>query len=79
MLVSIAESAIVYADLSGERPNCYYETGFAHALGKNLILAINSSYSRHFDISGYRFITWDTEHDLREKLTSRLEAMVGKR
>jgi len=79
MLTSIAESTIIYADLSGERPNCYYETGFAHALGKNLILAINTKYERHFDIAGYRFIQWETEQELREQLTSRLKVIVGRK
>ncbi len=40
VLESIAESQFVLSDLSGERPNCYYETGFAHALGRELILTI---------------------------------------
>src|SRR3972149_9074571 len=40
VLRHIAESKYILADLSGERPNCYYETGFAHALGKQMILTI---------------------------------------
>jgi nucleoside 2-deoxyribosyltransferase len=72
ILEHIARSKYVLADLTGERPNCYYECGFAHALGKELIFTIKASQNIHFDLAGYRFITWNTEADLRRKLRQRL-------
>jgi hypothetical protein len=75
MLTAIAESTVVFADLSGERPNCYYETGFAHALGKDLILTKRSADKLHFDLSAHRIILWDVESELRSKLRNRLVAM----
>jgi hypothetical protein len=33
VLENIAKSRLVLADLSGERPNCYYEAGFAQCSG----------------------------------------------
>lgn len=71
VLKNIAESKYVLADLSGERPNCYYETGFAHALGKRLILTIKRTDTIHFDLAAYRFIQWDTEAELRKSLRKR--------
>jgi hypothetical protein len=76
ILETIAKSRYVFADLSGERPNCYYETGFAHALGKDLILSIRKEDTIHFDLSGYRFIIWETESDLRNSLRQRLEGIT---
>jgi hypothetical protein len=76
VLEEIASSKYVLADLSGERPNCYYETGFAHALGKQIILTIMKSDRIHFDLAGYRFIQWDTEAELRRELRKRFAELV---
>lgn len=62
------------AELSGERPNCYYEAGYAHAMGKELIFSIHSESKIHFDLSSYRFIRWKTEADFRKQLLERLES-----
>ena len=40
ILESIAKSKIVLVELSGERPNCYYEAGYAQAIGKEIIFCI---------------------------------------
>ena len=77
ILEAIATSRFILADLTGSRPNCYYEAGFAHALGKELILTIRSPEAVHFDLAGYRFIEWETEADLKRKLTSRLRAALS--
>jgi len=78
VLENIARSQIVFAELSGERPNCYYECGCAHALGKEIIFAIRKEEAIHFDLVSYRFIQWDTEEDLRKKVQERLDAIVSR-
>ncbi len=78
ILQNIAASRLVLAELSGERPNCYYEAGFAHALGKELVFCIRTGDAIHFDLAGYRFIVWDTEAHLRRELRSRLESIASK-
>jgi len=75
ILEKIAESKYIVADLSGARPNCYYEAGFAHALGKEIILTIRDGESAHFDLQGHRFIQWKTESDFKRQLTKRLKAL----
>lgn len=76
MLNAIEESRIVLADLSGERPNCYYETGYAHAVGKELILTIRKTEEVHFNLSVHRFIKWETEAELRKQLNERFASIV---
>lgn len=76
MLHHIAKSKYVLADLSGERPNCYYESGYAHALNKELIFTIRASDKIHFDLAGYRFIQWETESELHWKLRERFTSFA---
>ncbi len=71
VLDEIATSMYVLSDLTGSRPNCYYETGFSHALGKELILTARSDEAISFDLAGYRFIKWETEQELRQELKKR--------
>jgi|RhiMetdeSRZDD1v2_1073273.scaffolds.fasta_scaffold444001_2 hypothetical protein len=74
ILESIASSKIVLIELTGERPNCYYEAGYAHALGKEIVFCIHTNDTVHFDLAGYRFIRWGTEAALRRNLRERLGA-----
>jgi hypothetical protein len=78
ILEHIAQSRLILADLSGERPNCYYEAGFAHALGKDMVFAAHQKYQIHFDLAGYRFIRWHTEADYRHQLKERLISIRAK-
>ncbi|WP_062058016.1 hypothetical protein [Cellvibrio sp. OA-2007] len=79
ILENIAKSRLVISDLSGERPNCYYETGFSHALGKDIILTIHKDSDVHFDLTNYRFIKWGTEKELRDRLRERMSSMLRDR
>lgn len=75
ILEEIAQSAVIIADLTGERPNCYYEAGFAHAIGKEIIFTVRKGSLVHFDLAGHRFIEWETEDDLRKSLLKRFRAI----
>jgi len=75
IIEKIAESEVIYADLTGERPNCYFEVGAALVMGRELILSIKKGEKIHFDLLGNRFIKWSTEDELRKKLRYRLDAI----
>jgi nucleoside 2-deoxyribosyltransferase len=74
ILEKIERSALVVADLTGGRPNCYFEAGYAHALGKHMVLTIHRDDRPAFDIAGNRFIIWSEATDLRDALRKRFEA-----
>lgn len=69
----IEGSSLVLADLTDERPNCYYEAGYAHALGKKVVLTAREGTVIHFDLKTHRVIYWKNEQRLRERLTKLLQ------
>lgn len=76
ILELIVKSEVILADLTGERPNCYYEAGFAQALGKEIIFSIKEGENKHFDIQNYRFIQWKNKSDFKKKLRIRLASLT---
>ena len=72
---TIAELLVRYLLFGAPGPNCYYEAGFAQALGKPMIFCIHEKYKIHFDLATYRFIVWNSEAVLTRKLKVRLESM----
>jgi hypothetical protein len=68
----IKRADYLVADLTHERPNCYYELGYAHALGKRVIVTARKGATIHFDVKDWNFIQYDGAVDLCEKLTKRL-------
>ncbi len=78
IIEAIASSEVVLCDLTGARPNCYYEAGLAYALGRSLILTIQDPERPAFDLSVNRFIMWKSEEDLDARLRDRLIAIMNK-
>ena len=54
----IAKADIVVADLTGHNPNVFYETGYAHALGKLTILLTATGDDIPFDLKHYPHIAY---------------------
>lgn len=76
----IRSAQFVVADLTDERPSCYFEAGYAEALGKKVIyVASKQSVAKpgtkttiHFDI--HMNMNYFTNHEeLKEKLSSAIE------
>lgn len=79
ILDEIKTSEFLLGDLTGERPSVYYEVGYAHSLGRRVIMYKESGTSIHFDLAAYNCPEYTGLRDLREKVIKRLESMTGRR
>lgn len=80
IIAEIRRSLFVVADYTGHRGGVYYEAGFAHGLNLRVFFTCrkDSIDDLHFDVRQYNCIDWKTEEELRVRLTSRIEAVLGR-
>ena len=77
MLAAIAHSDLLIADITYDRPNVYYELGFAHGLGRPVVLLARNGTELHFDIKDYNTIFYKNFKELHSKLSSRLDKLIS--
>lgn len=61
IFTQISKARFLIADTTGKNPNVFYELGYAHALGKKVILLIQDTRDISFDIAGLRHIPYKPE------------------
>jgi hypothetical protein len=74
----IQKSKLLIVDLTGSRPNVYYELGYARALGKQIILTAKTGEKPHFDVSHQNTIFYNNSTELEKALNARLRAIFHK-
>ena len=69
----INKSDILVADMTGRNPNVFYEVGYAHALGKIVLLLTKNADDIPFDLKHYPHIVYGSSISrLRNDLSERL-------
>ncbi len=79
IMADIRRAQFMIAEFAHHRGGVYFEAGYALGLGKLVIWTCRSQDFHdkvHFDTRPYNHILWDTEADLREKLTNRMRALI---
>ncbi len=86
ILDHIDSAVMLVADLTFERPNCYYEVGYAHAKEKKVILSARFDHDPrrpgrshgdpkiHFDLDNHKITFWryDILPELRREMKERI-------
>lgn len=78
VLKQIRNCEFLIADLSDDRPNVYYEVGYAHACGRRPILYRKQGTNLHFDLAAFGCPEYQNATTLKALLKKRFEAILGK-
>lgn len=77
MLSMIRRARFIVADLTHERPNVYFELGYARGIGKTVITILREGTERHFDIYDWTHISYMDSRPLERLLIERFEHEVA--
>jgi TIR domain len=78
-IIEMIQSAfLVVADLSHERPNVYFELGYARGLGKTVITIARKDTNIHFDVKDWVYIPYVDSRLLERDLAKRFEYEIAR-
>lgn len=69
----IEDCLLVVTDLTHERPNVYFELGYARGVGKTVITTAREGTSVHFDVKDWTCMTYNDSRKLEKQLRGRFE------
>jgi len=74
----IERADIVIAEMTGRNPNVFYEVGYAHGLGKPVVLVTKSADDIPFDLRHYPHVVYaDSITNLKRELQKRMAVLVA--
>jgi hypothetical protein len=76
ILERIKSHRFLISDLTHERPNVYYEIGYAHGMQKEVVLTAQKNTKVHFDIANYNVIFYGSGTELEARVATRLRARI---
>jgi|SRR5271165_3342858 len=75
----IERAEFIICDLADEKPNVYYELGYAHGVGNqdtDILLIAKEETILHFDVAPLRVQFYSSTENLRTIVSSGLKAMM---
>jgi len=78
ILESIRKAEFVIVDLTGSRPNVFYEAGYAQGIGKTPIYVARDGTPLAFDLKDYPVIFFRNMKELKDRLEGRLRGLAAK-
>jgi hypothetical protein len=84
IISEVRRAQFIVADLTGQRPNVYFEAGFARGLGREVIWCCRADQldgpdGLHFDIRHFGHVVWNNSAELRTKLADSIRANIVRR
>jgi hypothetical protein len=79
IMSSIRKAKLVVVDLTHERPNVYFELGFARGLGKTVITIMRAGTEPHFDVRDWTYLPYIDSRPLERDLVERFKYEVEQR
>lgn len=74
----IAKADLIVADMTGRNPNVFYEVGYAHALGKTVILLTRDGVDIPFDLKHHYHLVYEGSiTKLKEELQKRIRYHIS--
>lgn len=78
-IINMMNSArFIVADLTHERPNVYFELGYARGLGKTVITTAREGTNIHFDVKDWAYISYTDSRILEQDIKKRFEYELSK-
>jgi hypothetical protein len=78
IFLNIKKSAFCITDLTEEKPNVYYELGYAQGQGKHVIVTAYENSELPFDVKDIPVIFWKGQKQLRENLRMQIKEIAIK-
>jgi hypothetical protein len=73
----IVTADLIVSDMTGRNANVFYETGYAHAIGKRVVLLTRNVKDIPFDLAQYQHIVYEGSLlQLKERLSARVRWML---
>lgn len=76
VIEQLGRAEYVVADLTHNRPNVYYEAGYADALGKTPVFVAKEGTQLEFDTKDFPVLFFKTMKQLQERLQSKLAGLM---